>query len=139
MMSICIHGLYRNWVGPCIEMPRHDLTLPSTMPYMYGDKGGKGTLWHQLPLWQSHSIVSRGTVIWKAVKYNETDPRQLSEWSFVVRDQWRDRVREHEAVILLKARDGGLKAVPEYVWQPDIDDIGILKARLGRCPVWTVW
>ncbi|KAA8904234.1 hypothetical protein FN846DRAFT_907881 [Sphaerosporella brunnea] len=121
------------WLRGGVEEP-YDPTVAYSLgssaatspPYLYAPVGPLKPVPVKLeidpnPLFHRRSIVTRGSVCWKARRFNQ--PGTVSDaWPYVVKDQWRAAERPSECDIISSMQrpdrtpDLGL---PEYCWYGD--------------------
>lgn len=78
------------------------------------------------PLFHRKAIVIRGSLLWRAKTEEEDD----SDWTHVVKDQWRSLGRDPEGEMLKHALEIGVSGVAQYVWHSDLCRIDEVRKAL---------
>jgi hypothetical protein len=97
-------------------------TLYMYIPSEQADDAVTKLILSPVNIFRQVTIVSRGTVCWKAKRCTDGDTDNLdSGWEYVVKDQWRDVNRSAEGSLLPPA-DTTTFGLPQYVWHDDLKD-----------------
>ena len=100
------------WLDKWAEAPTDKVPIP--YPFVDIDTSNGEHLKLQLDpevIFRSNSIVSRGTLLWRA----RTDESPGAEWKYAVKGQWRHTNRSSEADLLKHALNAGVNNIARYV------------------------